>query len=70
MLAAMICGAGAAAAGYEVFEPDRPLDVRFWTALLIGAVALTVLAVQRVVAVPRSNNPSAERITAPDRRGK
>jgi hypothetical protein len=60
MVAAMICSAGAALAGYEVFDPDRPLDVRFWTGLLIGAAALTLLAVQRVVAKPRSESPGAE----------
>jgi hypothetical protein len=69
MVAAMVCGAGAAVAGYEVFDPDRPLDIRFWTALLIGAAALAVLAVQRVVAKPRSESPGAEPAAAPDRRG-
>jgi hypothetical protein len=52
IVAATICSAAAVVAGYEVFDPDRPLDVRFWTALLIGAAALAVLAVQRAVAKP------------------
>jgi hypothetical protein len=60
MAAATICSAAAAVAGYEVFDPDRLLDVRFWTALLIGAAALAVLAVQRVVSKPRSDSPGAE----------
>jgi hypothetical protein len=68
-VAATICSAAAAVAGYEVFNPDRALDVRFWTALLIGASALAVLAVQRVVAKPRSDSPRAEAAAAPDRRG-
>jgi hypothetical protein len=69
MVAATICSATAVVAGYEVFDPDRPLNVRFWTALLIGAAALAVLAVQRAVAKPRSDSPGAERAAAPDRRG-
>ena len=69
MVAAMICGAGAALAGYEVFDPDRPLGIRFWTALLIGAAALAVLAVQRVVAKPRPELPGAEATAASVRRG-
>jgi hypothetical protein len=65
MVAATICSAAAAVAGYEVFDPGRPLDVRFWTALLIGAAALAVLAVQRAVAKPGSDSPRAERHRSP-----
>jgi hypothetical protein len=68
IVTAMIFGAAAAVAGYELFDPDRPLNVKFWTALLIGAAALAVLAVQRVAAKPRSENPGAETADAPDRR--
>jgi hypothetical protein len=69
IVTATIFGAAAAMAGYEVFDPDRLLNVKFWTALLIGAAALAVLAVQRVAAKPRSESPGAEPAAAPDRRG-
>ena len=68
-MAATICSAAAVVAGCEVIDSDRPLDVRFWTALLIGAAAFAVLAVQRAFAKPRSDRPGAERAAAPDRRG-
>jgi hypothetical protein len=58
VVTATLCGAVAAVAGYELFDPGRPLNVKFWTSLLIGAAALAVLAVQRVAAKPRSDWPS------------
>jgi hypothetical protein len=60
IVTAAICGAVAAGAGYEVFDPDRPLSVKFWTALVIGAAVLALLAVQRVVAKPRPENARTE----------
>jgi hypothetical protein len=48
----MLCGAAATVAAYELFDPGRPLNVKFWTSLLSGAAALAILAVQRIAAKP------------------
>jgi hypothetical protein len=55
-VALVLCCTVAAVAGYELFDSGRPLNVKFWTALLVGAAALAVLAAQRVIASPRSGD--------------
>jgi hypothetical protein len=69
LVAATLCSAAAAVSGYELFDPGRPLNVKFWTSLLIGTAVLAVLAVQRVAAKPWSGGTSAEPGAAPDRGG-
>jgi hypothetical protein len=67
MAIAILLAAATTLAVHELFDPGRPLSVRFWTAVMIGAGSLTVLAVQRAVAGRQSQRPGVGQASAPDR---